>query len=64
LDHLEAQVNQLNQVVNSLLGFGFLAMTIVISRWLVERMDDQNWTHGGIRPPPGATDDAEPKSRT
>jgi len=61
LDHLEAQVNQLNQVVGSLLGLGFYAMIFVISDWLVYRMDDRHWTHGGIRPPPGAADEAEPK---
>lgn len=53
LDYALRDLERLNDVTRALMNLAWLAALIVISNWLALRMDDRNWIHGGIRPPPG-----------
>ena len=52
LDRAMHDLDALNSTVSLLLFVGFLVAMSPIISWFVDRMDDRNWIHGGIRPSP------------
>ncbi|MGV3662013.1 MAG: hypothetical protein ACO1TE_17645 [Prosthecobacter sp.] len=52
LDNLQADLAALNSVVSTVFWVGLMMVIFPLSGWMVERFDDRNWIHGGIRPPP------------
>jgi hypothetical protein len=59
LDRALSDLDRLNDVTTALLNFAVLAGMFFIADWLGVRLDDRNWIHGGIRPPPGTQIDED-----
>ncbi|HBJ87633.1 MAG TPA: hypothetical protein DDZ88_28005 [Verrucomicrobiales bacterium] len=60
LDDALTALDQLRSINNAMLNLAWLAIVVIVSSWLVNRLDDRNWIHGGIRPPPDAPDQTSP----
>ncbi len=62
LDRAEVALDRLKDIIYAMLNLAWMAALIFITNWLVPRMDDRNWIHGGIRPPPGSPTKSKPQS--
>ena len=62
LDRALSDLDRLNDVTSAMLYLAWMATWCFVGNWLVVRLDDRNWIHGGIRPPPGVQVDEEPHS--